>query len=156
MFNHAKLVCAVLLSICLGHAAHAALAPAGPDNPGPSDSPRTGTVTPYPLWYRDTNGLTLGHCLDNLTIPAGLCFTAAPNPNQLQTFPANFGEENFFWIADSNLAALATGGKVVYRAALESSFFNAPTITDGEQTVFARIRIRIDVPVTGTYTVTHP
>ncbi len=157
MFRRSKLVrVAVLLWFCLAKAALAALAPAGPDNPGPPDTPRTGTVKPYPLWYKDTNGLTLGHCLDNQTIPGGLCIAFPPNPDAPQTFPGNFGEENFFWLADSNLSALATGGKVVYRAALESSFFNAPTVTDGEQTVFARIRIRIDVPVTGTYTVTHP
>jgi Big-like domain-containing protein len=147
----------VLLQLGLAHGALAALAPAGPDNPGPPDTPRTGTVMPYPLWYKDGNGLTLGHCLDNLTTPAGLCLTSQPDLTMPQVFPSNYGAENFYWIATSNLKNLSTGGTVSYVADLTSSFFNTPPpIIDGNQTVFARIRIRVDVPVTGTYTITHP
>src|SRR5262249_47186900 len=146
------------------HVALADLGPADPPgcngvsvpctgNPGPADNPRTGTVTPFPLWYKDANGLTLAHCLDNPTSPPGLCVVLGlPNPDMPVSFPGNFAEENFYWLADSNLTALkdAAAGRVVYRAALESSFFFAPSIVDGQQTTFARIRIRIDVPVTGT------
>ncbi len=165
MFDLAKYVCAIVfLQLALAHAALAALGPAvAGQNPGPPDTPRTGMAPPagnaYPAWYQDANGLTLAHCLDNMTTPAGLCVVLGlPDAAMPQTFFGNVAPENFYWLADSNLTALASAvpNRVVYRAALESSFFGAPNIADGQQIVFARIRIRIDAPVAGTYTVKHP
>src|SRR4029077_5070858 len=120
LLKHVSLV--MLLQLAVGHGALAALGPADPPgctggsppcvgNPGPPDNPRTGTVSPFPLWYKDGNGLNLAACLNNQTNPPGLCVVLGANGQPLpgaQTFPNNFAGENFYWLADSNLTALAT------------------------------------------------
>src|SRR5690606_17138308 len=49
----------------------------------------------------------------------------------------------------------ARGIELSYGTALEAAFSVEEPI-DGDQISFARVRIRVDVPVAGTYVVTHP
>lgn len=120
----------------------------------------------FPLWYEDVpGGLKLGLCLDQATAtPAGTilpCLTAQPFPNNPISFPNNFGPEAFYWSAAAfeNRNATVNGVTTPWNALLvlaqEAAFANG-TITEGQQSVFGRIRIRIAVPAPGTYRVTHP
>jgi hypothetical protein len=122
----------------------------------------------FPIWYQDVpNGLKLELCLEqNPTLdPAlGFCLTAAPSAGNPISFPLNFGPEALYWVAETDLAFISTpdpetgaarGGDALLVLALEAGFANE-FISATDQTVFARIRIRLDVPVPGTYTVTHP
>lgn len=125
--------------------AHAVLQALGPVSP----------ATGYPLWYQDTNNLTLGLCLDQ----NGFCvIDPLPNPlpaNRANINSTNFPVESFYYMADtSGTSAGGTINLVLYEAAVEAGFIGA--VVDGGQAAFTRIRIRADVTVPGTYTVTHP
>jgi hypothetical protein len=96
--------------------------------------------------------LRLTLCLDQ----NAFCLTEEPNPAAAISFPDNFGPEAFWWMAETTAAAPANGidsGLLVL--ALEAAFANENPI-EGDQVAFARIRIRADVTVAGSYTVTHP
>ncbi|MEW6721350.1 MAG: hypothetical protein AB1346_12945 [Thermodesulfobacteriota bacterium] len=122
--------------------AQAALARVGPTNP----------LDGFPLWYEDTAGLRLDLCLDP---GVASCLFIVPNPLAPVSFPNNYGAEAFWWAADAlfdNVSNM-TGLLVL---AMEAAFAPSEVPVEGLQQAFARIRIRIDVPVAGTYTVTHP
>ncbi|KAF0221584.1 MAG: hypothetical protein FD174_353 [Geobacteraceae bacterium] len=112
----------------------------------------------YPSWYQDTNNLALSLCLDQ----NGFCILAPPVDNPLVPIAAdrtlinagNFSVEAFYFLAETTVVDPAGTVDLFYRAALESGFANA--VVDGGQAVFTRARIRADVTVPGTYTVTHP
>ena len=127
----------------------------------------------FPLWYRDANGLKLALCLDNVVEfddgAGGVrvinpCITEEPLVFAPISFPSNFGPEAFYWSATAfgTYTSLLNGLPVVGGSALlvlaqEAAFANlAGGPIEGNQTVFARIRIRIAVPVAGTYLITHP
>ncbi len=127
-----------------------------------ADLARIGPIDPangYPAWYQDKTGLVLDLCLPNATdllngncllLPADIPTGTAP-----ESFPANFAEEHFYWNATS-LMTVAGGGRATLVLALEGAFGNGPVL-DGDQMVFSRIRVLVDVPEPGgTYTVTHP
>lgn len=121
-----------------------------------------GPISPdngFPLWYRDLPAgnpasLTLEPCLDT----SGFClFDPAvdlPNPDAALSFPDNFPEEIFWWSGDARVA-IRGGGRGLLVMGLEGAFGGGPVLP-GDQVSFARIRLRIDTPVAGTYTVTHP
>jgi hypothetical protein len=120
----------------------------------------------FPAWYQDTNALGLIPCHSTTrspTLPASfMCVLAGDvgfNVALPVVFPFNYPGEAFYWIATASAplgSPFATFVKVA-EFALEKSFANlAGTVTPGEQAVFARSRFRIDTPVAGTYTVTHP
>jgi hypothetical protein len=75
-----------------------------------------------------------------------------------ENFPLNTAGETFYWAAvasfDAVPAAAALDPLVEY--AIEGTFGGDETILDGNQITFGRLRIRIDTPEAGTYTVTHP
>src|SRR5262249_45378327 len=104
----------------------------------------------FPMWYQDSTGLTLQHCLSQ----TGFCFTSEPNPNAPISFPANFEPENFYFRLLANLN-LPNNGRALLAIALEASF-RGGTLAPGKQVVFARIRVRADTPLSGTYKVIHP
>ncbi|MHB8763912.1 MAG: CHRD domain-containing protein [Deferrisomatales bacterium] len=137
----------------------------------------------YPIWYEDLGGLRLQLCLNqdetleqplllpgvsltsgapqDLLLPAGSrvlpCLTGEPFAGRPISFPFNFGGEAFWWSADT-FTTFATShgpGNALLVAALEGGFLNG-FVNDGEQIAFARIRLRITVPVPGLYTVSHP
>jgi len=115
-----------------------------------------GAINPangFPVWYQDTNSLSMDLCLDPLD---AFCLQPipVPNPNVPVSFPANFPEEAFWWTADASIP-LATGGTADLVLAMEAAFANgAPAI--GDQISFGRIRISIDEPPAGTYRFIHP
>jgi len=126
--------------------------------PTPLPAAGIGPVNPangYPRYYVDAAGLALGPCLDPTT---GLCVVAAadlPNPLAPVSFPGNFFEEWFYWLANAKMSVGATGlGTLVM--AVEGAFLNG-AVAPGDQIVFSRLRIRVPglVP-NNTYTVTHP
>jgi hypothetical protein len=104
----------------------------------------------FPAWYVDGNGLTLELCLSQ----TGFCFTEEPNPAIPISFPDNFTAEGFYFLAEVSMD-LPGGGQALLVLALESSFLNG-AVVNGEQIVFARIRVRIDTPQAGNYRVIHP
>src|SRR5262245_1892136 len=126
--------------------------------PTPLPAAGIGPVNPangYPRYYVDASGLALGPCLDPTT---GLCVVAAadlPNPAAPVSFPGNFFDEWFYWLANAKMPVGATGlGTLVM--AVEGSFLNG-AVVPGDQIVFSRLRVRVSglVP-NNTYVVTHP
>jgi hypothetical protein len=108
----------------------------------------------YPAFYRDANGLALEPCLPP---PAGnatredLCVF---EPLDLAS-PILVAGETFWWMGDASVA-MPGGGAADLVLAIEGTFGGDESPVDGQQISFGRVRIRIDTPVTGTYTVTHP
>jgi hypothetical protein len=131
-----------------------------------------GAYTPanggFAAWYQDTHGRTLDLCLSKAVssrvagapgAPSYMC-SLLPNPGvfddtQPIVFPTNFPDEAFWFTGDAFIQDAASGIDLSYISALEAAF-GAGVPSEGDQISFARIRIRVDVPVAGTYTVTHP
>jgi len=140
----------VLLLLGFGQQAHAVLSTVGPTNPGNG----------FPTFYQDTKGVSLSPCLSTQLSagPGGafMCVLLADpgyDPALPIVFPSNFPLEFFYWMAD----AVGLGPNVkVMRFALEGTFAT-PTVTQGSQLVFTRIRIKITPPnPNANYTVSHP
>ena len=127
-----------LLLVPLGQpAAHAVTAVS------PGAAPFGPANTVIPNWYADAAGVRLQPCAAGLP----LCPFA----------PADFapsGGEAFYYRATSTLSTAPPPGipavKSVFVAGLEAAFVPAPL------SIFERMRIRVQVPQTGTYTVTYP
>ena len=125
-------------------------------------------ATGFPIWYKDSNNLKLELCIDQTVAKQGggtftPCIIVPPSPGSPVSFPNNFGAEAFYWAAvafDNLLTSTVPGSAtpVTWSAVLvmahEAGFFNLGT--EGTQSVFSRIRLRIAVPVPGTYRVIHP
>src|SRR5437899_1987008 len=112
----------------------------------------------FPQWYQDSTGLVLDACLPNAAeLADGTCLVTPDqltNPAAAISFPNNFPDEFFFFNANANLTV--NGGGALYLVALESAFVNGGVVA-GDQMVFARLRIRIDVPAPGgNYRIIHP
>lgn len=113
----------------------------------------------FPQWYQDPSGLVLDACLPNSAeLTDGTCLVTPDqlaSPTSPITFPNNFPDEFFFYNATSTMA-LPSGGNALLVLALEGAFLNGPVLA-GDQMVFTRLRIRVDVPSPGgTYRVIHP
>jgi hypothetical protein len=83
-----------------------------------------------------------------------MCISAPIDPADPASVALRVGEESFFWTAEADVVGQGVTGLLVL--AMEGAFGGAGTPADGQQIVFGRLRIRIDTPVAGTYTVTHP
>jgi hypothetical protein len=70
-------------------------------------------------------------------------------------FPTNFPDEAFWATGETTIVDATRGIDLTYVSALEAAFSGGDPL-EGDQISFARIRIRIDVPVAGTYVITHP
>ncbi len=130
----------------------------------------------FPSWYRDSTDLPLQQCLSTAISPdvagslmCGVTMTAnflqdppfdpllpvtfPPNP------PAGFnwpGEAFYFQAANDPAFEVAGSSKTLVEFGLESTF-GLGDPSPGDQIVFARVRITlIGMPVSGTYTITHP
>src|SRR6267378_8581249 len=115
-------------------------------------SPGTAPFGPQaslPVWYSDATGLRLQPC--QLAVAPCLVIPNLPGG------PANFVSpdgEVFYWVAQSNLNTAAHGGvatPALLMMGVEGAWVPAPG-----PDVFNRVRFRIGVPQTGTYTVTYP
>jgi hypothetical protein len=122
----------------------------------------------FPAWYQDSHGRTLDLCLSKAVssrvagapgAPSYMC-TLLPTPGVFDdtrpiAFPTNFPDEAFWFTADAAITDAARGIDLSYGSAIEAAFA-AEEPVDGDQQSFARVRIRVDVPVAGTYVITHP
>ena len=123
----------------------------------------------FAAWYQDTHGRVLDLCLSRARssrvpsvpgdVPSYMC-TLLPTPEvfddaQPLSFPDNFPDEAFWFTADASLVDAARGIDLTYVSAIEAAFA-AEEPVEGDQVSFARIRIRVDVPSAGVYTITHP
>lgn len=106
----------------------------------------------FPLYYTDSNNLSLELCLDE-----GWCFfdpVDLTDPNQVAL---GIGGEVFWWMADAvtSVTGVPTG-RASLTLGMEGTFGGAEAVVNGNQISFGRVRVRVDVPAPGTYTVTHP
>lgn len=122
----------------------------------------------FAAWYQDTHGRTLDLCLSKAVssrapgapgAPSYMC-TLLPTPGvfddaQPIAFPTNFPDEAFWFTADAAIVDAARGIDLSFGTAIEAAFA-AEEPVEGDQVSFARVRIRVDVPTAGTYTITHP
>lgn len=106
----------------------------------------------FPLYYTDTNDLSLELCLDE-----GWCFFDPVDPADPVQAALGIGGEVFWWMGDAvaPVASVPTG-RAVLVLGIEGTFGGAGAVVNGQQISFGRVRVRVDVPVNGTYTVTHP
>ncbi len=106
----------------------------------------------FPLYYTDSNNLSLELCLDE-----GWCFFDPVDPADQNQLDLGIGGEVFWWMGDA-VAPVATvpTGRAVLVLGIEGTFGGAGAVVNGQQISFGRVRVRVDVPVDGNYTVTHP
>jgi hypothetical protein len=106
----------------------------------------------FPLYYTDSNNLRLELCLDE-----GWCFFDPVDPTDPNQVALGIGGEVFWWMADAvtPVTGLPTG-RASLTLGMEGTFGGAEAVTNGNQISFGRVRVRVDVPAPGTYTVTHP
>lgn len=149
------------LTLSLSGSAFAQLAAVDP-------GPYTFASGKFPIWYQDNNLLSMELCQSRAassrvpasTPPAYMC-TLLPTPGVFDdtlpmVFPDNWPDEAFWFLAETNIPNNAAGyGMDAYVAGIEAAFAGGNPL-DGDQISFARIRMRINVPVAGTYTITHP
>ncbi|MFJ4197764.1 Ig-like domain-containing protein [Pseudomonas sp. NPDC089534] len=149
------------LTISLSGSAFAQLAAVDP-------GPYTFATGKFPMWYQDNNLLSMELCQSRAassrvpaSVPPAYMCTLLPEPGifddtQPMVFPDNWPPEAFWFLAETNIANNGAGyGMDAYVAGIEAAFASENPV-DGDQQSFARIRIRVNVPVAGTYTITHP
>ena len=113
----------------------------------------------FPLWYRDKNGvrLAIGLDPDDPNTPAGL--DELPSPGDPVSFPGNFPPEAFYSLVSAELLVGGTPapGRARVVLGLEATFGGSGEPVDGQQMVFARVRVRLrgGLPETA-YVFTHP
>lgn len=149
------------LTLSLSGSAFAQLAAVDP-------GPYTFASGKFPIWYQDNNLLSMELCQSRATSsrvpaatpPAYMC-TLLPAPGIFDdtlpmVFPDNWPDESFWFLAETTIPNNAAGyGMDAYVAGIEAAFAGGVPL-DGDQISFARIRMRINIPVAGTYTITHP
>lgn len=122
----------------------------------------------FAAWYQDSHGRTLDLCLTKAVssrapvVPGAPAYMCLLNPNpgifddtQPIVFPTNFPDEAFWFTGDGSIVDAARGIDLTYVSAVEAAFA-AEDPVEGDQVSFGRIRIRVDVPTAGVYTITHP
>ena len=144
------------LGLALASAASAQVAALGPDSPGNG----------FPKYVKDINGVKLdlpvppigqGATGDPLQVftPPTMSFDA-PIAGNAWSEATGFGSEGFFYSAESTMD-VGGGGKALLVMAIEAAYgAEDPRNDPPDQFLFARLRVRIDAPSLGTYTVTTP
>ncbi|WP_130905108.1 MULTISPECIES: Ig-like domain-containing protein [unclassified Pseudomonas] len=130
--------------------------------------PYTFATGKFPMWYQDNNSLSLELCQSRATssrspgVPGAPSYMCILNPEPgvyddtlPMVFPDNWPPETFWFLAETTIPDVGGYGVDAYVAGIEAAFA-AENPVDGDQASFARIRLRINVPVAGTYTITHP
>src|SRR5438067_1895588 len=138
-----------LSALAVTSPAHAALERTGPVSNAPA-------IGGFPTWYQDRTGLALEFCNPSTQseLEGGWCLLAVGDTVVPEIFPTTYADEHFYYAADAALTP-ATGGKALFRGAVEAAFVTA--VQPGDQMVFSRIRVRMTVvPMTGTYRFSHP
>ncbi|MFK9083257.1 Ig-like domain-containing protein [Pseudomonas neuropathica] len=149
------------LTLSLSGSAFAQLAAVDP-------GPYTFATGKFPMWYQDNNLLSLELCQSRATssrspgapgAPAYMCILN-PEPGVYDdtlpmVFPDNWPPETFWYLAETSINDVGGYGVDAYVAGIEAAFASENPV-DGDQASFARIRLRVNVPVAGVYTITHP
>lgn len=127
-------------------------------------SPTLTTAAPgipagFPLWYQDYSGAR-PDANPNYGIgptPGGLQLELCPDPAGVPGAPciSNIAGDEFFWWDASAIIPVPAGGALTLPGSANLILATEGT-TAAAPIVFSRTRIRVDVPVAGTYTVTHP
>jgi hypothetical protein len=156
-----KTTIALIVSALAQGAAQAALFAV---DPGPYVPANGG----FASWYQDTHGRTLDLCLTKAVssrvpsvpgTPSYMCLLGAVpgvfDDTQPIVFPSNFPDEAFWFTGDGSIVDVGRGIDLTYVSAIEAAFA-AEEPKEGDQVSFGRIRIRVDVPTAGVYTITHP
>jgi len=149
------------LTLSLSGSAFAQLAAVDP-------GPYTFATGKFPMWYQDKNNLQMELCQSRaassrvpVSVPPSYMCTLLPEPGifddtQPMVFPDNWPPEAFWFLAETTIPNNAAGyGVDAYVAGIEAAFASENPI-DGDQQSFARIRIRVNIPTAGVYTITHP
>ncbi|TAN40735.1 MAG: hypothetical protein EPN25_06490 [Nitrospirae bacterium] len=147
---------AALLLVSLPLAANAVLQAVGPID----------ATNGFPVWYQDTDGLTLDLCLpkNQAQLDSGVCLIVPTDPGPPVVpgfdvlpvaFPGNFPDESFYWNATAVSDLSLAGDNAVLVLGLEAAF-STGNVVPGAQIVFSRLRIVVDAPLSGDYTVTTP
>ena len=90
-------------------------------------------------------------CLDDPLCPV---VGELPDPTRGISFPDNFPDESFWWSGEAAFTAAGINARLVLGA---EAAFDSPTVQDGHQVAFGRIRVRLDDAVPGaTYEIVHP
>lgn len=161
----------VLVVGVLSQVAMAGLVDIGPvrlfNDVAPAGAPNDRIPNGFPIWYLGTNNVVLKPSFvgDGLLGPDNFLVPTTPNPAPLQNVP--FGLEAFIWGATAVMTpgkdpGVPAGMKARNVLDLEMSYSNGFRVLNGDQYVFGRVRIDIDINglatplVPGTYTVTFP
>jgi hypothetical protein len=110
----------------------------------------------FPAYYTDTNNLSLELCVPP---PAGFADPGFCVFDPLdETSDIIVAGEVFWWLATAVVDAApgTTDGRAVLTLGIEGTFGGPEAPVDGQQISFARVRVRVDTPVAGNYTVTYP
>ena len=109
----------------------------------------------FPFWYKDSKGVKLELCLDAQDPLCGLVpedFDA----NQPIKFPTNYPGEAFYQLASTEMEGNNRRDDAIATFALEATF-NGGNPKKNDQTVFGRIRFRVEgLQPNAEYTITHP
>lgn len=133
-------VLTVAMLLTFNQSAHANLAAVGPTDP----------ANGFPVWFQDSNGLTLKLCLGS-----GFCIADPVIAGNAFSEQIGFGSEAFWFDASSDLAF--AGGDLLLVMATEAAFGSLDGAAEpGQQWAFGRIRMRGNVSTPGTYTITTP
>ncbi|MEH7238182.1 PKD domain-containing protein [Bacillus sp. JJ1562] len=109
----------------------------------------------FPIWYKDSKGVKLELCLDAQDPLCGLV-PEDFDPNKPIVFPDNYPGEAFYQLAEAEMEGNNGRDDALVVLALEATF-NQEAPKEGDQTVFGRIRIRVEgLQPNQDYTITHP
>jgi hypothetical protein len=148
----AALTALVAVVATTGPALAVAPPPVGPPSHLTAVGPTNGE-NGFPAWYKDSNNLSMGLCLDGSDPLCGFKPGNIPDPTKPVSFPGNFPTESFYMLASSRIDLPA--GRALLTNGLQAAFTNV-AVTPGAQITFGRVRIRIDTPNAGHFKVTHP
>lgn len=112
----------------------------------------------FPRWYKDGAGVRLELAFDP-DDPRTPAVGDLPDPDAPVSFPGNFPDESFYFLAEAEMpvGGSARPGRARIVLAMEAAFAGAGEVADGQQQVFARLRVRLDGGIPGAaYTFTHP
>jgi hypothetical protein len=147
-------VAALAMTLLTSQAAFAATGVTVKDAAGLRAVGPTSSDHGFPTWYQDKAGERLELCLDKDNLLCGLLPGAVPHDEQPISFPDNFPDEIFYFLASSTLD-LPGGGRAVLTSGLEAAFVNG--VAPGGQQTFTRIRVVVKGgPASQTITVKHP
>ena len=94
-----------------------------------------------------------------------MCISAPIDPADPASVALGIGDEAFWWSGDAFIndrtadiapVDLPAGFDGTLVLSMEAAFAGTGVVQEGNQIAFGRLRIRVDVPVPGNYSITHP